>query len=480
LTGNAFTKAGYTFAGWNTVAGGGGTAYANSASYPFTASTTLYAQWTINQYTVTFDANTGTGTMAAQTANYNVATALTGNSFTKTGYTFAGWNTVAGGGGTAYANAASYPFTTSATLYAQWTLIPTFGVTYNGNTSTGGAVPTDAAAYTNGATVTVLGNTGSLIKAGHTFAGWNTLANGTGTAQAAASTFAMGSSAVTLYAQWTLTPVEPTTKPIPTVIPPPIVAGVGSNQLTPLNLNSGDGPAMTNCLRDTLRTVIGANAVYQGQTSDGGARIGQTGLIVSFYTLDATTSTSGGTGIRLRVDNPLNVVTSCGTFLTTPAVYNLSEWGSFLNGMGLAAQFNAQGVMTVSVGGMIYVARPDYAVTQGNPGAPRLFTGSDGLMRFTDSAGNTQILYPAFLDPEVLGVQITQAVSGTTLIQTDGTALVTLLNGQQFVLTPDLTLGDVPQQFSGAGWWQDGPNHYRYRNSSFSTTSQGFTVRAVP
>ena len=267
------------------------------------------------------------------------------------------------------------------------------------------------------------------------------------------------------------------TNPIPTVIPPPIVVGVGGNQLSPLNLSSGDGPAMTICLRDTLRDVIGANAVYQGQTANGGARIGQTGLIVSFYALEASTSTSGGSGIHLRINNPLNVVTSCGTFLTAPAVYNLSEWGSYLNGIGLAAQINSQGVMTVKVGDTIYVARPDYSVTQGVPGTPGLVTGSDGLLRFTDSAGNTQILYPAFLDPEVLSVQIALEVSGSTLIQTDGTALVTLLNGQQYVLTPDMTLGGVPAQFWAAGLWQDGPNHYRYRNSSFPAASQGFTVK---
>lgn len=353
-------------------------------------------------YTVTFDNNGGAGSMAPQVAN--VATNLTSNTFTKVGYTFAGWNTVPGGGGIAYANAASYPFTASATLYAQWTLIP---------------VPD-------------------------------------------------------------VVPVNP----IPTVITPPPVPGVGSNQLTPLNLSSGDGPAMTNCLRDFLRTVIGANAVYQGQTADGGARIGQTGLVISFYALEATTSTNyglgQGAGIYLRSSNPLAVVTSCGTFTTTPAVYNLTEWGGFLNGMGLSAQFNAQGVMTVVVGGTTYVARPDYLVTQGTPGAPRLLTGSDGLMRFTDSAGNVQILYPAFLDPETLSNQVAQAVGGWTVIQTDGTALVTLLSGQKFVLTPDMTLGTVPSEQFAAGWWQDGPNHYRYRNSSFSATSQGFTVRAIP
>jgi hypothetical protein len=98
-------------------------------------------------------------------------------------------------------------------------------------------------------------------------------------------------------------------------------------------------------------------------------------------------------------------------------------------------------------------------------------------MRFTDSTGHIQILYPAFLDPEVLGNQVALAVSGYLVIQTDGTALVTLLSGEKFVLTPDLTLGTVPPEFFAVGWWQDGPNHYRYRNSSFSNTSQGFSVR---
>ncbi len=53
-----------------------------------------------------------------------------------------------------------------------------------------------------GATVTVLGNTGGLAKAGHHFAGWNTAADGSGTAYAAGATFGMGTADVTLYAQW--------------------------------------------------------------------------------------------------------------------------------------------------------------------------------------------------------------------------------------------------------------------------------------
>jgi len=70
-------------------------------------------------HTVTFNANGGTGSMSSQTAS--VPTALTMNTFTRTGYNFTGWNTVANGSGTAYANGATYSFAADITLYAQWT-----------------------------------------------------------------------------------------------------------------------------------------------------------------------------------------------------------------------------------------------------------------------------------------------------------------------------------------------------------------------
>ena len=69
--------------------------------------------------TVTFDANDGTGTMAPQASS--VPAALSANTFTRTGYTFAGWNTIADGSGTSYADEAEYTFSADLTLYAQWT-----------------------------------------------------------------------------------------------------------------------------------------------------------------------------------------------------------------------------------------------------------------------------------------------------------------------------------------------------------------------
>ena len=80
---------------------------------------------------------------------------------------------------------------------------PTYLVNYNANGATEGTVPYDSYHYEPGETVTVLDNTGNLVKTGWTFAGWNTAADGTGTDQAVPSDFDMGSSDVTLYAKWT-------------------------------------------------------------------------------------------------------------------------------------------------------------------------------------------------------------------------------------------------------------------------------------
>lgn len=75
----------------------------------------------ITQSTVIFDANGGAGAIANLAGSS--AAPLTANTFTRSGYTFSGWNTAADGSGTAYADGASYAFTASTTLYAQWTAV---------------------------------------------------------------------------------------------------------------------------------------------------------------------------------------------------------------------------------------------------------------------------------------------------------------------------------------------------------------------
>ena len=118
-------KAGSTFTGWNTQTGGDGTTYATGATLTMPASAlTLYAKWATN-YTVTYNANTGTGSApasaATQIAGDTITVASNSGPYAKTGFTFAGWNTSADGTGTWYS--ATNTFTmgaASVVLYAQW------------------------------------------------------------------------------------------------------------------------------------------------------------------------------------------------------------------------------------------------------------------------------------------------------------------------------------------------------------------------
>ena len=99
----------------------------------------------------------------------------------------------------------TYTFNYNFSTKALTIIYPTpLSVTYHGNGSTGGSVPTDATPYASGETVTVLGNTGTLVKTGYTFSGWNTTANISGDQYAATGTFTISDN-TDLYAKWTQT-----------------------------------------------------------------------------------------------------------------------------------------------------------------------------------------------------------------------------------------------------------------------------------
>lgn len=75
-------------------------------------------------YTVTYDANGGTGTMTDSNSPYfggSTVTTMT-NSFENSGYVFTGWNTSADGGGTSYSEGTTFTINANTTLYAQWTI----------------------------------------------------------------------------------------------------------------------------------------------------------------------------------------------------------------------------------------------------------------------------------------------------------------------------------------------------------------------
>ncbi|MBR3947050.1 MAG: InlB B-repeat-containing protein [Bacteroidales bacterium] len=120
LARNAFTYNGYTFTGWNTVQGGSGVSYTDGQTITTTADMTLYAQWSANTVTVTFNANGGTGEMAPQTFTIGTAQTLAGNMFSYDIFHFQNWNTAADGTGTSYSDQQVINPSTSIILYAQW------------------------------------------------------------------------------------------------------------------------------------------------------------------------------------------------------------------------------------------------------------------------------------------------------------------------------------------------------------------------
>ncbi|WP_168220016.1 MULTISPECIES: InlB B-repeat-containing protein [unclassified Salinibacterium] len=149
------TKLNHTFAGWFTAVSGG-TEWTSST--PVTAAMTLYARWTLNTYTVSFATGTGASAVPSQTIAHGGTAAVPSVAPTRTGHTFGGWVTTAGGSTVWDATAA---VTSDITVYARWT-VNTYTVTFD--TGAGGSFEPSqtidhgqAAAVPAGRSVTIFG-----------------------------------------------------------------------------------------------------------------------------------------------------------------------------------------------------------------------------------------------------------------------------------------------------------------------------------
>lgn len=191
------TRTGYNFSGWNTKSDGSGTSYAAGANYTGNAAVTLYAKWTAITYTVSYNANNGSGTMANQTKTHGTDLTLRTNTFTRTGYDFKNYNTKANGSGSSYSSGGKYTANAAATMYAQWT-IKTYKVTYNANNGTG-APSAQTKTYNQALTLSSTKPT----RTGYNFLGWSTSSTATAATYAAGGTLpASVNQATTLYAVW--------------------------------------------------------------------------------------------------------------------------------------------------------------------------------------------------------------------------------------------------------------------------------------
>ena len=119
LSGTTPSRYGYTFKGWATSSGGG-VAYSPSGEYKSDSNITLYAVWSANPYTITYNANGGSGAPASQTKYHNSNITLSGTRPSRTNYNFLGWGTSSGSTSVAYNPSSTYSANSNITLYAIW------------------------------------------------------------------------------------------------------------------------------------------------------------------------------------------------------------------------------------------------------------------------------------------------------------------------------------------------------------------------
>ena len=185
---NEFTKKGYTFAGWTTKndgtddgynwTGWSGTWNYVDGQYGIANKTLkLYARWTPKSYTISYNSNGGTGTMASDTVSTGSKATIKSNTFTKTGYKFVGWTTKSDGTDDGYGWNPGWSDTWNydngqygiandkLVLYARWD--NHYTITYNDNGGSGCSSSSKTVTY--GSTY---GNLCTPNRSGYIFAGW--------------------------------------------------------------------------------------------------------------------------------------------------------------------------------------------------------------------------------------------------------------------------------------------------------------------
>ena len=197
---NTFTRTGYTFSSWNTKADGTGTSYADEASVTLDANTELFAQWTPQNYTISYELDGGTVATANPTSYTIESNAITLNNPTKTGYTFAGW-TGTGITGAAQTVTIAKGSTGDRAYTATWTA-HTYTVKFEKNAENVSGSMADQS-FTYGEKKALTAN--AFTKANYTFQGWAKTASGEveyADQAEVENLTAENNATVTLYAVW--------------------------------------------------------------------------------------------------------------------------------------------------------------------------------------------------------------------------------------------------------------------------------------
>lgn len=423
------TKAGYTFNGWYTASTGGTKVGVGGAAYAPTGNVTLYAQWTPNTYTVSYNMNGGTGSIASQTKTYGVNLTLSSTKPTRastsagsytvtynanggtvgsasasatrtTSYAFSKWNTASNGSGTSYESGGTYATNAAATLYAQW----------NSSTSTAAVtLPTPA-------------------RTGYNFTGWYTATSGGSKAGNAGASYTPSGN-ITLYAQWSAASAS-----LSTVTDPVACDGAAnnfkatwspvSNCRYKITVTCGNATAVSSAV-----TAANASEAYVTipttwySTSNGPMKNSETATAtctLTTYQNDGVTAI-GTSSKTFTVSVPTGVKPTLGTLSKSSSSDNgkVASWGSsvFVQGyskvtltLSVSDLHGASGVSSVR----FYGPGIDQTVSSTTSPASAVVTSAGTLTYYADcydtrgrkSTTSTTVTFQAYAQPTIYGIAV--------------------------------------------------------------------------
>jgi uncharacterized repeat protein (TIGR02543 family) len=196
------SQTGYAFVGWNTAADGSGDLF--DGTTVVLENMTVYAQWLINSYILTYDGNGNDGGDPYASENYThgqTVTVKNQNTLSLTGYVFYGWNTESDGSGVSYQADDTFVITGDVNLYAQWLSILNCSAVFDGNGGSGHSPAVQTVVCDNS-----LNDEGKSLpsdpsRVGYAFSSWNIVPNGSGDTFLVTTPISVNPTNV--YAQWT-------------------------------------------------------------------------------------------------------------------------------------------------------------------------------------------------------------------------------------------------------------------------------------
>ena len=192
------SRTGYTFKGWGTSSSTSYAAYQPGSTFYTNANTTLYAIWSAKTYTISYNANGGSGGPGAQTKTHGIKMLISRVEPTRSGYTFLGWSTSPSATSASYQPGEWYYANADLTFYAVWkkNAPATYTVSYDAN---GGSGAPGSQTKTENVTLTL--SPVSPRRTGYTFKGWATNKFMPGAQYQPGGRYTANAS-VTLYALW--------------------------------------------------------------------------------------------------------------------------------------------------------------------------------------------------------------------------------------------------------------------------------------